>query len=449
MNHGSIHDYLDRLSQKVFSRLQGNEAITLNLSGEDQTYVRWNGSLVRQITGVEQYRLGMSLQSGPRRVSFQIDLTQHLEQDVRLTETLLERGREEFKSLPEDPFVTPLIKGLGQIDRHQGDLPDLDQWIEAIRSDVNDLDFAGLLAAGTQVRAFRNSEGLSQGFETESFFLDYSLYTKNAASENKAVKGLYAGRNFDHEQWRRSLAQSRSQLEVLKRPNRILEPGEYRTYLSPSAVSALIQMFSWGAVSYGAYRRGDSALRKLIEGQETLSPLFSLDEQFGLGLSPRFNSQGETAPEMTSVIERGAIKQLMTSSRSAKEYGVPENGADSGEGLRSPSVRAGSLNESEVLSELGTGLYLGNLHYLNWSDLDSARITGMTRYACFWVEDGAIVQPIKDMRFDESLYRIFGSELEELTRTREIEIRTDTYHQRALGGVEVPGALIRNFKFTL
>ncbi len=208
-------------------------------------------------------------------------------------------------------------------------------------------------------------------------------------------------------------------------------------------------MFSWGAVSYGAYRRGDSALRKLIEGQETLSPLFSLEEQFGLGLSPRFNSQGETAPEMTSVIERGAIKQLMTSSRSAKEYGVAENGADSGEGLRSPSVRAGSLNESEVLSKLGTGLYLGNLHYLNWSDLDSARITGMTRYACFWVEDGAIVQPIKDMRFDESLYRIFGSELEELTRTRDIEIRTDTYHQRALGGVEVPGALIRNFKFTL
>jgi predicted Zn-dependent protease len=305
------------------------------------------------------------------------------------------------------------------------------------------------LATGTQVRAFRNSEGLSQGFETESFFLDYSLYTKNAASENKAVKGLYAGRRFDPEQWQHSLAQSRGQLEVLKRPNRILEPGEYRTYLAPAAVSALVQMFSWGAVSYGAYKRGDSALRRLIEGQETLSPLFSLEEQFGLGLSPRFNAQGERAPEVTPVIEEGAVKQLMTSSRSAKEYGVPENGADSSEGLRSPSVRAGSLDASAVLSALGTGLYLGNLHYLNWSDLDSARITGMTRYACFWVENGAIVQPIKDMRFDESLYRIFGSELEQLTRTREIEVKTDTYHQRALGGIEVPGALLKNFKFTL
>ena len=74
-------------------------------------------------------------------------------------------------------------------------------------------------------------------------------------------------------------------------------------------------MFSWGAVSYGAYKRGDSALRKLIEKQETLSPLFSLEEQFGLGLSPRFNAQGEIAPELTPVIEMGSVKQLMTSSR--------------------------------------------------------------------------------------------------------------------------------------
>ena len=31
-----------------------------------------------------------------------------------------------------------------------------------------------------------------------------------------------------------------------------------------------------------------------------------------------------------------------------------------------------------------------NLHYLNWSDNIGGRITGMTRYACFWVENGEI-----------------------------------------------------------
>jgi hypothetical protein len=66
------------------------------------------------------------------------------------------------------------------------------------------------------------------------------------------------------------------------------------------------------------------------------------------------------------------------------------------------------------------------------------------------VENGAIIAaPIRDLRFDESLYRIFGSELEALTATREIHIDTDTYHHRALGGSKAPGMLVRDFRFTL
>ena len=53
------------------------------------------------------------------------------------------------------------------------------------------------------------------------------------------------------------------------------------------------------------------------------------------------------------------------------------------------------------MKKIDTGLYLGNLHYLNWSDNIGGRITGMTRYACFWVEDGEIVAPIENMRFEK------------------------------------------------
>jgi predicted Zn-dependent protease len=139
----------------------------------------------------------------------------------------------------------------------------------------------------------------------------------------------------------------------------------------------------------------------------------------------------------------------MTSSRSAREYGVPGNAAESAEGLRSPDMATGLLAEADVLSMLGTGLYIGNLHYLNWSDIQHARITGMTRYACFWVENGRIVAPIRDLRFDESLYRVLGTELEAVGATAEWIMRTDTYNQRSLGGSRVPGILVRDFRFTL
>ena len=73
----------------------------------------------------------------------------------------------------------------------------------------------------------------------------------------------------------------------------------------------------------------------------------------------------------------------------------------------------------------------------------------MTRYGCFWVENGEIVATIKDLRFDESLYSFFGENLVALTNFREFIPPVDTYESRSLGGMLVPGALVDNFTFTL
>ena len=36
-------------------------------------------------------------------------------------------------------------------------------------------------------------------------------------------------------------------------------------------------------------------------------------------------------------------------------------------------------------------------------------LTGMTRFATFWVEDGRIQGPVGTMRFDDSLYDFLGT----------------------------------------
>lgn len=73
----------------------------------------------------------------------------------------------------------------------------------------------------------------------------------------------------------------------------------------------------------------------------------------------------------------------------------------------------------------------------------------MTRYGCFWVENGEIVATIKDLRFDESLYSFFGKNLLVFTDFREFIPEVSTYETRSLGGSLVPGALVDNFTFTL
>jgi len=128
---------------------------------------------------------------------------------------------------------------------------------------------------------------------------------------------------------------------------------------------------------------------------------------------------------------------------------VPTNAAPESEDLRSPAFGAGKLAEKDALKALGTGVYISNFHYLNWSDVETARVTGMTRFSCFWVENGELVAPISNMRFDESLYDLYGSKLEDLTKERSLIPETGSYGLRNLGGALLPGILVRGIKFTL
>jgi predicted Zn-dependent protease len=316
--------------------------------------------------------------------------------------------------------------------------------VNAVVQGAAGCDLAGLYAGGVVIRANQNSKGQRHWFATESFFLDYSFY-----NGSKAAKGSYASTHWDDDGWLANLSRTRHLLAMLDKPTQSIRPGQYRTYLAPMAVADLIGMMGWYALSGSAWKQGLSPFKKLAEKQASLSPLLSVQENFGLGLSPRFNSQGEVSAAKQALIEAGELKALLVNSRSAKEYGLPANAANESEAPRAMDVQAGKLEEKDILKALHTGLYVSNLHYLNWSDRVSARVTGMTRYACFWVEQGEIVGPITDMRWDESLYEALGGKLLALTAHTEISPEVQTYSRRALGGARTPGALIEGFTYTL
>jgi predicted Zn-dependent protease len=109
----------------------------------------------------------------------------------------------------------------------------------------------------------------------------------------------------------------------------------------------------------------------------------------------------------------------------------------------------GTLEAKDVLDALGTGLWISNLWYLNFSDRPAGRITGMTRFATFWVEGGRVVAPVGPMRFDDSIFRILGASLVELTRARELLPDPSTYGERSTSSERLPGALLKALRFTL
>ena len=436
--------HFDQLSESLFADLKAGEDLVLNLAAEDSLFVRFNGNQVRQNTGVEQRTLSLQFQSSGRTVVRSKSLTGRMDADRLDFVKLVEACRAEARALPEDPNQVAVANHGTSSESFAGTLLPMEQIADAVALTAVGSDLAALYAGGPAIRANRNSKGQSHWFDTENFFLDYSLY-----NGPKAAKNCYAGAIWDRDAWQGNLNRTRESLALLARPVQTVKPGKYKTYLAPSAFHDLVSMCSWGALSGAAWKQGHSAFKKLADGEVKLSNRFSLSEHFALGLTPRFNGLGEVAPAEVKLIESGALKELLVSSRTAKEFGLKSNSAIETESLRAMDVAAGSLQESDVLKQLGTGLYLSNLHYLNWSDPVSARITGMTRYACFWVEGGAIAGPIQDLRWDESLYDALGSKLMALTSHTEIHPSTDTYFVRSLGGSRTPGALIDQFTFTL
>lgn len=441
---GTNRAHFDAVSDALFGALKAGEELTTNLIAEDSLFVRFNGNRVRQNTSVEQRALSIRLQADGRTVEKQRTITGREATDRAALLALLEAARAEAKALPVDPNQVPMQNNGTSEEEFPGAALPATEAVSAVAQAAEGCDLAGLYAGGPVIRANRNSRGQRHWFATDNFFLDYSLY-----NGPKASKGSYAGARWDQAAFANNVRRTREQLALLAKPQRVVKPGRYRTYLAPAAFHEIIRIMGWHALSAAAWKQGYSPFQKFAEGKLSLGPLFSLRENFGLGLTPRFNSLGELAPQTVNLVEGGKLRSLLVSSRTAKEFGLASNNASDGEFPRTLEVLPGTLEEKNVLRELGTGMYLSNLHYLNWSDRAEARVTGMTRYACFWVENGEIAAPIQDMRWDESLFDALGSKLIALTREAETSPTTETYFHRNLGGTRSPGALIDNFHFTL
>lgn len=445
--------HFDNLSSALFQELKNSEELNLNLVAEDQTYLRFNNSKVRQATQVEQTEISLTLQHKGKTSKAGFQTSGQIEADLISARSLLERLRHEVDSLPVDSYQVSMENRGSSEKIFSGKISTPEKAIQILTTLTEGTEFTGLYAAGPMIRANKNSKGQSHWFSTESFFIDYSLYTVNSANENKAVKAVYSDATWNEQDFLNTFQNAKNQLSLLKKPSQKIAPGHYKTYLAPAAADDIFGMLSWGALSYSGYKRGICPFQKLQDGEEKLSPMLSVKENFSLGIVPQFNSLGEVAPLELPLIEKGQLKNFLISARTAKEYNVVSNGAESnawfGEYLRCPEISGGLLEEKNILKELGTGLYLSNLHYLNWSDFQSARVTGMTRYACFWVEGGEIVAPIQDMRFDESLFRLLGTQLSGLTQNTFLIPHVLTYGQRELGGKKVPGILLNEFRLTL
>jgi predicted Zn-dependent protease len=419
------------------------------------------------MTCVEQHKATVAVVAGLRRAAASTTLTGDAKADIARLRGVRDALAHDLPMVPPDPHLrmpheiihSDRDEGLagaevgasspGGSGRRTSGVPAVDDVVAQVLEQSRGLDLVGFHAGGPVIAAFADSRGQRNWHRIQNFHLDWSLYCGgDPAVRDRAVKSVYAGACWDGAELARRMTLAKARLALLEQPARTIGPGAYRAWLEPMAVAELLGTLAWGGFGIKQRRTGTSSLGALASGAVSLSPQFRLREATAEGIAPAFTSTGHVRPAEVPLVTDGRCAQVLVSPRSAAEFGVPAN-ADDDEYPASLSLAGGGLPAEDALAALDTGLWIGNLWYLGYSDRQACRMTGMTRFACFLVEHGEIVAPIGVMRFDDSFLRLFGESLVAMSREVQLLPSNDTYGERHLGSVSAPGALLADMRFTL
>lgn len=441
----------EALAQELLLPQPALDRVSLYLRAEASSFLRFNQARLRQATDVQQAQLTLAVERGQRRAESTLSLGGEPALDLARLKDELALLTGQLDLIADDPWLQrPSTPSHSRRD-DRGTLPDPGHVIALVHDLAalrRPLDLVGFYAAGPVAHAFADSLGARHWHRVESFNFEWCLYHR----ADKAIKTVYAGTAWDDAAFAARLDEAAARLPLLERPARSLDPGAYRAALSPSAMVELLGTLGWSGFSLKARRTGVSSLMRLQRGDAALHPGFQLDEAFADSTTPAFTAEGFTRPGRVALVQAGALPAdggTLNSARSAAEYGVPANGVDAHESPQALRLQGGAIAQADLLRTLDTGLYISNLWYLNYSDRAACRMTGMTRYACFWVERGELVAPVNVMRFDDDALRLFGTGLVGLTDAPEFIPSGDTYGARGLGSVTTPAAVVEGLALTL
>jgi PmbA protein len=232
-----------------------------------------------------------------------------------------------------------------------------------------------------------------------------------------------------------------------------MEPGEYEVILEPYAVSELLSFLGFLGFHAMAVQEGRSFFcdhfgKKMVDDNVTIYD-DGLDPG---GLQVPFDFEGLPKQKVT-FFENGVAKGVTYDSFTAKREGKESTG----HGLIAPStegpvpvnlfMEGGRSSLQELISSVRRGIYVTRFHYTNVVEPMKTVITGMTRDGTFLIEEGEIKNPIKNLRFTESVLKAL-SHVSAISRDRRVCSEGTGYSRRFVTGTVAPALKIDGFTFS-
>jgi predicted Zn-dependent protease len=297
------------------------------------------------------------------------------------------------------------------------------------------LNAAGFLENSNGFSAVMNSKGLFAF--NKSTNVTFTITTRNDAGTASG----YAARGFTDVS--KLDTASATRVAAMKANSSVgakaIEPGKYTVILEPVAATYMLEnMFRFDARSA---EEGRSFLSKqgggTRLGEQLVDPKVTIySDPFHPDL-PGATWGGDGLPRgKTMWIDKGVVKNLSYSRFWAQKKGVaPVPGGSN------MIMEGGTKTLEELIKSTERGILVSRLWYIRMVDPQSLLLTGLTRDGTFYIENGKIKFPIKNMRFNESPV-IMLNNVEELGK-QERSISIESYRSYL-----IPPMKIRDFTFS-
>ena len=294
-------------------------------------------------------------------------------------------------------------------------------------------DASGTLSAEASLYAIASSTGL------------------RACNQSSEADFSFTARIEDGSSWTESTAWSISQLPIAQLAQQVVDraiasrhpreitPGIYPVIFDGAAFANLLPRMIWSldarAADEGrsfmsiADAEGKPAGNRA--GEQLFSPIMQVqrDPAHPLLRSGNFFSDG-SSNNYLEIIKDGVPQSL-----SYSRYWASQKGKESKGGFY-PIVMTGSDQSlADLIAQSDRAILVSRAWYVNYVNPKTSEVTGMTRDGTFWIEDGKIAYPIKNLRFNQILPDML----------RDIEAVSEV---KRYGGNVVPGVRVKAFNFT-
>jgi predicted Zn-dependent protease len=425
------------LVEKVIKQSEA-EGVFVSLGSGEEALSRFSENQISQNISRNRFNLTIASYFGKRSASAS---TTELEPEA--IEAAIRRSEELARIAPEDPEWVPLLepqtydRRVPAFDEATATLlplarGEIVQRVCALSAKAG-VEGSGTLSTESFVRAIGNSRGVRASDRgTEA---DYSFTARIEDGSGWSQRSAFAVDRLPIE----SLTEQLIERALASRRPRAVSPGSYSVVFDGAAFADLLSWVIWNLDARAAdegrsfmsctddagkpagNRVGEQIFSPLVQVQRNPAhPLLQLGTCFGDGLSNHH----------LEVIKDGVPQTLSYSRYWARERGKEPTG------VMFPIVMSGS-NQSvaDLIAQTERGILVNRAWYVRYVNPRTLEVTGMTRDGTFWIENGQIAYPIKNLRFNQSLPEML----------REVDALSTV---QRFGSSVVPGVRVKAFNFS-